>query len=78
MKTLGIVIFYYPTDEVWKNIASYIDLLDKLIIWNNTPGNQLDLHFPTWEEKIVLMGVGKNLGIGKALNKAILYAKENQ
>ena len=78
MKTLGIVIFYYPTDEVWKNIASYIDLLDKLIIWNNTPGNQLDLHLPTWEEKIVLMGVGKNLGIGKALNKAILYAKENQ
>ena len=78
MKTLGIVIFYYPTDEVWKNIASYIDLLDKLFIGNNTPGNQLDLHLPTWEEKIVLMGVGKNLGIGKALNKAILYAKENQ
>lgn len=74
---LGIVIFYYPSDDVWKNIASYSNSLDKLIIWDNTPEDQSDLHVPAWVEKVVLMGVGKNVGIGKALNKAISYAIEN-
>lgn len=80
MKTLGIVILYYPNINIEENIASYIDSLDKLIIWNNTPkeasGSCVTIK-SSWEDKIILMGLGKNVGIGKALNEGVRYASEN-
>ena len=74
MKVLGIVVLYYPDKFINKNIASYINGIDKLIIWQNTPNNP-DIEFAKEfrSDKIVYAGVGENVGIGKALNYAIDY-----
>jgi rhamnosyltransferase len=75
MKLLGIVILYYPQDDVVTNINSYIDVLDELIVWDNTPGGS-KINFPGhWH--IRRMSVNENIGIGKALNEAIKYAMAN-
>jgi len=75
MKLLGIVILYYPKKDVITNINSYIDVLDKLIIWDNTPGG-CRMNFPNhWN--IRKMGVNENVGIGTALNEAVRYAMVN-
>jgi len=75
MKLLGIVILYYPQDDVVTNINSYIGVLKELFVWDNTPcGCGID--FPK-NEKIKRMGVNENVGIGNALNEAVKYAKAN-
>jgi rhamnosyltransferase len=76
MKLLGIVILYYPDKDIEANINSYIDALDELIIWDNTPhGCGISfLEIP----KIKKMGSNENVGIGKALNEAVNYAKINE
>jgi rhamnosyltransferase len=75
MKLLGIVILYHPPADVIYNINSYIDVLDKLIVWDNTPGGSV-IDFPChWN--ICKMGVNENAGIGKALNEAVKYAMKN-
>ncbi|WP_303208039.1 glycosyl transferase family 2 [Bacteroides oleiciplenus] len=81
MKLLGIVILYYPDDEVVKNIATYLPFLDCLMLWENTPApysKRLDLT-PLGDDRknILTEGKGINVGIGYALNKAVAYAREN-
>lgn len=79
MKLAGITIIYYPEEDLSDNIQSYIQFVDKLILWDNTPsGNDTPGKriFP-FEDKIVRMGTGVNAGIGEALNQAIAYAGEN-
>lgn len=77
MKIIGVVTFYYPEKKVWNNISTYIEQLDKLIIWENTPSNDSKPYVIPWKDKVEVMGLGKNVGIGKALNEVILYAREN-
>lgn len=75
MRWLGIVILYYPDEEIEENICSYLDIIDTLIVWENTP-------FPTrhnvWNNpRIIPMGIGRNVGIGLPLNEAVKFAMEN-
>lgn len=78
MKLTGIVILYYPSEAVVENLSTYIGQLDGLMLWDNTPREEkkeLDLS-PLGEQqkKIQLYGVGRNVGIGEALNHAVDYA----
>lgn len=66
---------YYPNvEEVTNNILQFIDYVDQLIIWQNTPiADQKNYHIKNLErnEKVVYMGEGRNMGIAYALNQAI-------
>jgi rhamnosyltransferase len=77
MKLLGIVILYYPDSDIISNISSYLHFLHALIIWNNTPlSNHPKKEFEDLSNStpIIFMGENENVGIGKALNKAVEYA----
>lgn len=77
MKVLGIITLYHPPKNILSNIASFINELDGLIIWDNTPGNT-DLPLSEAEkEKVVRIRHGRNVGIGQALNEAVDYACRN-
>jgi rhamnosyltransferase len=75
MKILAIMVTYYPNvGEVTNNIFRFIDCVDKLIIWQNTPLiDQLkyNIRIPEYNKKIVYLGNGKNEGIAFALNQAV-------
>lgn len=73
MKLLGIVVLFYPETDVWSNIETYIDGVDKLIIWFNSPFETI----PLTNEKIIVMGKGQNVGVGKALNEAVMLGINN-
>ena len=79
-KFLGIVTLYNPDPmEVAENILRYIQGLDSLIIWDNSPlENSLKdklkqlLGDDEWE-KVIWHGTGENLCIAKAINYAWQY-----
>lgn len=78
MKTiLGVVITYNPDfDLLKKNIASFVDSVNAVIIIDNgskTVEQLLDLD----REKIVVLCNQSNLGIAEGLNQALLYAHKN-
>jgi len=81
MKLLSVIVTYYPDAAVLRRgINSFIDGVDKLLIWDNTPkkdflnNNRLSYLI---SDKISLWGDGENRGIGYALNQAARYAAEN-
>lgn len=76
MKLLGIVILYYPTDKVYNNILSYLPFVDQLIVWQNSTCDEDFLSSLEENPKIIKMGNGCNVGIGKALNIAISFAEK--
>lgn len=73
MKIVSVVITFYPNkNELITNIMSYIDYVDHLIIWDNTPDEEYTLNlsdFGGFENKISIEGVSENKGIGYALNR---------
>jgi len=77
MKLAGVVITFFPDiPELQKNINSYIDDLDFLVIWENTPidkRNYKEDDLKNISDKVIVMGVGSNLGIGAALNQSIWH-----
>ena len=82
MKLLGIVVSYFPKhDELIQNIKTYIDEIDCLIIWENTPNKDILYKRDTIENlysgKIIFSGTGKNEGIGAALNFAAKHTLNN-
>lgn len=79
MKILGIVVLFYPDEKkVIKNILSYLSSLDTLILWDNTPGNKAEEALKSFSScKLIRMGCGCNVGLGKAYNEAAKYAIEN-
>lgn len=79
MKILGIVILYYPDGKVKQNVLSYLDELDKLILWDNTPpSDRRKITFDTLsEQKLIRRDAGRNMGIGLPLNRAVRYGLEN-
>ena len=81
MKLLGIVVTYFPDlSDLKNNISSYIDDLDQLIVWDNTPSQNTDHHLQEIKKidsKITILGNGKNMGIGYALNIAVKWLFEN-
>ncbi|KFC20005.1 glycosyltransferase [Chryseobacterium sp. FH1] len=81
MKLLGIVITYFPDfPEIVSNINSYINDIDTLIVWDNTPNQGNDHHVQKLKNispKIIILGNGENVGIGSALNVAVKRLLEN-
>ncbi len=74
-RLLGIVIIYYPKIEIIKNIESYLCVVEKLIIWDNTPNGFNDFDLPN-NGKIEIIGDKVNRGIGIPLNIAVEIAKK--
>lgn len=79
MKIIGVVTTYFPDlEKLQANISTYIEQLDKLFIWENTPAekSQVAALFEG-QEKIIIRTTGKNEGIAKALNNIIEWAIEH-
>lgn len=81
MKFAGIVITYFPDlEELKKNIQSYIDELDVLILWENTPDSQKTYRpedLKNISSKIIIQTQNENIGIGKALNQGAEWMLSN-
>lgn len=78
MKLLGIVVLYRPGEEVGRNLSTYLPEVDRLIVWDNTPGATAGDAIPghAGSSKIVRMTTGSNTGIGTPLNEAVRYGLE--
>lgn len=78
MKISAVVLSFYYTDEMlYKNVANYINDVDLLIIWDNTPKEDSLITQAYWEQfntPVFILSNGKNAGIGVALNEAIKYS----
>lgn len=84
IKLLGVVITYCPElENLCANINSYIDDLDKLIVWNNTPelsNEELKHNLENngiLSHKITILGEGENRFIAYPLNRALDYGVQN-
>ena len=73
MKILAVVVTYFPEKEVLeRNVSLFIDRVDKLIIWENTPSEEAwNYRFIKAGGKIEYRGEGRNAGISHALNCAL-------
>lgn len=73
-KILGIVSSYYPDiKEFVININSYLDRLNLLIIWENTPEleSRINEILPLIKsDKVIVSTTGINEGLGKPFNEA--------
>lgn len=78
MKTCACIISYYPDiEELKQNIKCYIDHVEEVIIWQNTPTKDRGKYVMPNGESIKIMGEGDNVGISVALNKILSYCKDN-
>ena len=79
-RILAIVVTYYPDIDLLKrDINSFVDEVDKIIIWDNTEGRPpKNLDIKEYEDKIIIEGSGENFGISKALNFGLQYAIDNK
>lgn len=79
MKVLGIVILYYPDEQVRGNILSYVTGLDRLIVWENTPlEDRRTIMFDCQSaQKVMYWSKNRNIGLGRPLNEAVRYGLEN-
>jgi len=77
IKIAGVVVLFYPSNDVIENIKNYINGLDCLYIVDNSIEPNLDvcLFFSNKKIKYLHKG-GENLGISKALNLALKKAEE--
>ena len=75
-RILAIVVTYYPEKELLeRNVQAFINHVDKVLIWENTPSpDKLDYRFIECE-KVEYYGDGIN-SISRALNYAWEYANE--
>ena len=77
MKVLAIIVTYYPEKELLENnVSSFVDEVDKVLIWENTPSSDKNNYRFIKHEKIEYCGDGVN-SISHALNVAWRYAKDN-
>jgi rhamnosyltransferase len=81
MKLAAVIVCYYPdAQELKRNIASCINYIDKLILWENTPKSNIKnegLYIEQYGNKALQMSLGKNVGIATALNEAARWCKTN-
>lgn len=79
-KICAIVSSYFPDlVEFGENIESYLPWVDKLIIWENTPGKESKINVLTEKlnsEKIEVRTTGQNEFLAKPFNICIQWAKE--
>lgn len=71
---VGVVILYNPEKSVALNIMSYANKLDRLFIIDNS-SERNDLFASLINERGLYLHDGKNEGIAKRLNQALLLAK---
>lgn len=73
-RILAVVVTYYPEKELLKNnIAAFIDDIDKVLIWENTPEDKKLQYRFIENPKVEYCGDGIN-SISHALNYAWKYA----
>ncbi|WP_123890272.1 glycosyltransferase family protein [Flavobacterium frigidimaris] len=80
MKLAAIVIIYYPDiKDLQKNIFRYIDDIDKLLIWDNSPSDSQTYRIALdgYEDKVEVLTTGKNEFIAYPLNQAVKWCMEN-
>lgn len=77
MNILAIVVTYYPKKELLeKNISAFIEDVNKVLIWENTP-DDVKLQYRFFDNpKVEYCGDGVN-SISHALNYAWGYAEKN-
>jgi len=76
-----VITFYPPKDELIHNIKQFINHVDTLIIWENTPdGIRESYHpaLPEYNNKIIYLGTNKNEGIAYPLNRSIEWSIKNK
>lgn len=77
---VGIVSSYYPDlDDFLKNINSYLPWIDKLIIWENTPRKDSNIHTIVEQlnsDKVEVRTSGKNEYLAGPLNECISSVKD--
>ncbi len=82
-KLLGLLTLYNPDPkEAVANIKSYLQDLDRLIVWDNSPleanlSEQVLTALAGDADKMVWQGTGKNRCIAPAINHAWHYAQEH-
>lgn len=76
-RILAVVVTYYPERELLeRNIHAFIDHVDKVLIWENTPeADRLQYRYIE-NEKVEYHGAGVN-SISRALNFAWYYARKH-
>ena len=86
MKLLAISVFYHPTEESFENLEHYINDVDELLIWDNTPDVESiknirrtinRLYSEEISKKIKVIGLGENVGLSIAYNRGIEYGRNN-
>jgi rhamnosyltransferase len=78
VKILSIVVTYYPEEELLKkNIAAFIDDVEKVLIWENTPSQEKEKYRFIHHSKVEYCGDGIN-SISHGLNYGWKYAKEHE
>lgn len=69
MRICAGIVFYNPTDREIENVKTYIDYVDKVIIYDNSEVNNHNyLEESIDKEKLIYLWNGKNDGISKAFN----------
>lgn len=77
MRILAIVVTYHPEkDLLEKNISAFIEHVDKLLIWENTPEHEKLYYRFIHNDKVEYCGDGVN-SISRALNYAWRFAVDN-
>lgn len=77
MKILAIVVTYFPEkDLLLNNVNAFINEVDHVLIWENTPESERIQHRFVQHEKVEYCGDGIN-SISHALNFGWKYAKDH-
>ncbi len=81
IKILGVMSVYFPKlIDLERNIYSFIDNIDYLILWDNTPDQNFgltELVHRVNSQKIIIQSTGKNEFLAHPFNICIKYAVEN-
>lgn len=76
MKICGVVVLYNPTKDVIRNIYTYLEIVDEIILFDNSDKikiNQEELNKIERMKKIKYISYGKNKGIAFALKESMKY-----
>ena len=74
------VVFHFPPDELKRNLDSYADNVDFLIVWDNTPASSANTNLPSIVKEYpnaIIIQDGVNHGLPKAYNYALQMAIEH-
>ena len=72
-KVLAVIVTYKPDKELLtKNINALQGRVEGILIWENSP--EIDIRSWLNSTGIIYQGVGRNVGISRALNFAYRYA----